>query len=202
MIIYFTPEENNCINNKISDFVNKLSSKGQSTDYYHRQREVNRYKAKMDQMIGKKAEFAVAKYLHDYAHFPLLNPDLEIRQGSYKGWYCDLPYNKINSKLPNIHVKSCTQSTLRFVGDYSWTFQISNKYGKGGYDHIFNIVDDPNEQVALVYLEKFESDEVDIKGIGRWIELRTKLVEPVKPTLKGLKLCLNYRDVECLLQNK
>src|SRR5258708_43160 len=104
--IMLTKEHNESINKSIDEFVSKLRTKKQSTNYYVDNRNANEEKAAQDIFLGKKAEYMTALALHKKFNLPLLNPDLEIRDGTSKGWEVDLPYASIDPKLSNIHVKS------------------------------------------------------------------------------------------------
>lgn len=181
-------ELNNEINREIQVFVDAMSEKKQSVEYYTKNRSVKADKAIEDIFLGKKAEYFVAIGLEQYCGIPYVKPDLSIRKGKKKGWDADLVLPEVN-----MHVKACSDKTVKFCKDYSWTFQYSNKSGKNGKDQIF---EENKDIVALVYLPNHLSNSGEIKVISYWKDLINHLRDPLKPTLIGMKKCLYYKDIE------
>lgn len=183
-------ETNNEINRKIQVFVDAMSEKKQSVDYYIKNRSVKAEKAIEDIFLGKKAEYFVSIGLFREFKIPYTEPDLSIRKGKKKGWDADLTIPGVN-----VHVKACSDKTVKYCKDFSWTFQYSNKSGKNGKDKIF---EDDKDVVALVYLPNPLSNIAEIKVISYWRDLSEHLKDPLKPTLIGMKKCLYYKDLENL----
>lgn len=188
--IELSDKTNNEINKKIQIFVDAMSEKKQSVDYYTKNRSVKAEKAIEDIFLGKKAEYFVSIGLEQEFKIPYCEPDLSVRKGRKKGWDADLVL-----KDSNIHVKACSDKTVKYCKDYSWTFQYSNKSGKNGKDKIF---DDDKDIVALVYLPNHLSNYGEIKVISYWKDISKYLKDPLKPTLIGMKKCLYYKDLENL----
>lgn len=188
--IDITEDLNNQINKKIQIFVDAMSEKKQSVDYYTKNRSVKAEKAMEDIFLGKKAEFFVAIGLQRWCGMAYVEPDLTIRTGRKKGWDVDLTL-----KDYNLHVKACSDKTVKYCKDFSWTFQYSNKSGKNGKDKIF---EEEKDVVALVYLPNHLSDVGEIKVISYWKDLSKYLRDPLKPTLIGMKKCLYYKDIESI----
>lgn len=191
--IILTEDLNREINSRIKEFANQLKRGKQSIDYYSKKRNVKAAKAYEDICLGKKAEYILAIHLGAKYNFPVLIPDIEIRKGNKKGWKIDLPYNEINSQYPNIHVKACSDSTLKFCQDYSWTFQYNNNNDKFGQDDLFKY--NNNDLIAMMFLENYESSYGVIKAILPWEKLKKHLKNPLKRTLIGLKVCIYYKDL-------
>lgn len=186
--ITLAEKENVKLNKKIQQFVDNLSSKKQSVDYYVSHRNVKAEKAMADIFLGKKAEYFTSLALKKYYNIEYLEPDLEIRKGRKKGWDCDLPYSNFN-----LHVKSCNAKTVKFCKDYSWTFQLSNNNGFNGKDKLLS--EEKNDLISLVYIDNHLSNTGVIKAILPWDLVGSKLKDPIKPTLIGLKKCLYYKDL-------
>ena len=192
--VTFEEALNKEINNRIKNFADQLKTNKQSIAYYTQKRNVKSEKAYEDICLGKKAEFILAIHLGIKYNFPIISPDLEIRKGNKKGWGIDLPYAQINSQYPNIHVKACSNSTLKFCQDYSWTFQYNNRNDKFGQDDLFKY--NNNDLIAMMFLENYESRYGVIKAILPWEKIKLYLKDPLKPTLQGLKLCVYYKDLK------
>lgn len=187
-----------------SGFVNRMTDANQSVRYYVIKRNASYQKAKEDIFVSKKTEYLTLVGLVKLFNFPQIKLDLEVRNGGSKGWAHDLPFNDVDARFPNVHVKACTDMTLRYCSDYSWTFQYSNNDWKGGKDSIFNTK--ANDLVVLIHLPNPESNKATIKAILPTRKLLTinngnfeYLRDPVKKTLVGLKKCVYYED---LLKNK
>jgi hypothetical protein len=193
------PEEiNSKINAKIEIFGKQMKNKGQSIDFYASNRNTNKEAATLNTLLGKKAEFiAMCGFKKEFG-FPVLLPDLKIRQGWQKGWDKDLPYSKIESKLPDFHVKSCDSWSYSFCDDYSWTFQYNNSNGFFGRDSIFS-ESSAADLVAMVYIDHWQSRFGVIKVILPWSIVCQYLKDPIKKSHVGKKKCLYYKD---LLANK
>ncbi len=184
--------ENNKINKEINNFVIAMDGKKQSINYYSKQR--NATKAADDIRLGKKAEYFIAKYMCQQFGHQMYNPDMEIRNGKHKGWFTDLSYI-VNEQKINIHVKACSIITYNYCGDYSWTFQYSNKNKVFGTDSLFK-TSTPNDIIALVFLTNPISHYCIIKAIIPWCVLKNKLKHPRKENLIGLKKCIYYNDLK------
>lgn len=183
--VYFGGFENQVIDYESNEFVEKMF---ESANYYKMMRNVRAERAKLDMFVGKKAEFLVARFLHEKFSLPLISPDMEIRKGRAKKWVCDLIYEGVN-----VHVKCCTASTVKWVQDFSWTFQWSNNTGKNGKDDIFDEMND--DYLALVYIENERVATGTVKGLVKIKDIKPLLKDPKKTTLIGVKKCLYYKDL-------
>lgn len=194
--VTFPKEDNRLINEKILPFVKEMSKPGQSIDLYAACRKANKIKAQKDNLIAKKSEYMVAKFMSSRHGFPFMDIDLEVRTGKKKGWKPDLPYNEINPTLPIIHVKSLDRKSLEIIGDYSWTFQLKNEDDDGGRDPILDIVD-PGEFVALVYIHNFECHHGIIKAIvpAHILVSQKFLKDPVFERYFGIKKCVYFENI-------
>jgi hypothetical protein len=198
-VVVFSEETNKKINERINTFVKKLDQKNQSLDFYRRKRKASIRKAYDDNLLSKKAEFFAAWYFYKNLNFPIVSPDLEIREGSSKGWKPDLPYSKKDPSLPNVHVKSCRYWMLDFCGDYSWTIQYHDDTGYGK-DHLFY---GPNtDLVACVLLNNYMSPNGIIKAIVPWGIVKQHLDLPVKKSFQNDKRCIYYKNLLNTVRNK
>lgn len=157
-----------------------------SHNYYAQYRCANTVKANLDQHVGKKGEYFVAYYLHTLG-LPLLTPDMDIYDSKLKNWRADLEYDGLD-----VHVKSCSKM---WGNDYSWVFNWSNTYGSGGKDKIFET---ESGLIACIYMENSESPTANLKAIIPWKNAKTMLKNPVVERLRGLKLCLYYKDLQSI----
>lgn len=192
--VLFSNYWNNKINYAIHKYVHALKSNNQSYFYYSKYRNSSTEKALKDNFCGKKGEAFVNHFLRYNKNFPCINVDLKIRSGKEKGWFPDLPYKGKNNNFPNIHVKTCSRFTLDFVGDYSWTFQVSNNNNLGGKDEIFKH-ENYNDIVSLVYLENPEDCNCVIKRFCYWRDLVKHLKDPIRFDKKGIKKCIYLKDL-------
>lgn len=192
--ITLTYDDNRKCNDILLNFVNTLSKRGQSHQYYEENRGTNARKAARDNFLGKKAEVLVAMYLRDQRQFPKIAVDVEIREGAGKKWKVDLPYSEIVKGFPGVHVKACLESITDLADDYTWTFQWSNKSGKGGKDDIFNGPD--TDLVAFVTMKEPEDPVGIIRAIMPWGEVFKMLRDPRVESLKGMKVCVYYKDLK------
>ena len=177
---------------KINDFCSKLET---SKKYYDDKRKASR--AEENIKIGKYGEIGTYMFLRKY-NFPELKIDFEIRDGNKKGWVADLPYNSVNNKYPNIHVKTCDKISSDMVSEqkdiYTWTFQYSNSDDKNGNDILFREYGE-NDIVSLVYIKDMESNDVEIVAMAPWKEIIDILKDPILEKYKGIKKCLYYKDL-------
>lgn len=193
--IVFSQNKNDELNARIEAFVLAMKRKKQSVDYYVENRNVEASKAAEDIFLGKKAEYIALAALVKYFNYPTLDIDLEIREGSSKGWDKDLQFNRIDSNFPNVHVKACSSHTYRICdNDYSWTFQKSNNNGKFGSDDVLNEMS--NDLVAMVYLDNPKSNKGIVKAIIQQKSIFQYLKLPKKVSLWGLKRCIYYDDLK------
>lgn len=192
--VSLTDEQNEEVNKLIERFVNEMLGDQQSVSYYNKRR--NASKAAEDIFLGKKSEYLALLAMHKEFGFPLVKPDLEIRNGRKKGWEPDLPFREVDSSFPNVHVKACSKFTYDYCKDYSWTFQYSNNTGICGKDDLF--LSETEDLVALVYVENSRSKNGVIKSVLPFSEIRKHLKDPIKKTLVGLKKCLYYQDINTL----
>lgn len=193
--IKFSREENESINKEIEKFVTGLNEKNQSIRYYAEMRNTSDKIACRSSCEGKKGEFGSSHILKGVFGLPLVLPDTKIYTSKKKNWDCDLPYHE-NGDLPPVHVKSCTAFTLRFVKDYSWSFNWGNAFGGGGKDKLFKAGEESNDMVALMYMENWDSDEVIMKAFLPWKEIKPLLRDPLKKDKKSIKKCLYFKDLK------
>lgn len=194
-----TPDKNLATNDRIKEFVDAMSAKRQSHEFYAEERNTTVDKAAEDDFLGKKGEVFALLYLRDELGFPSIKVDLEIRHGAKKGWTVDLPFSQADDAYPDVHVKTCHQKLVDYVGDYSWTFQYANKNAAGGRDDIFGGPDDV--LVAFVFVERPYARQGTIKAIFPWKDVKHLLREPKKEDKQGLKKCIYYADLKALIEN-
>lgn len=185
---------NDRVNEQINDFVAAMSGRDQSAGYYTDRRRAPASKVADDIAVGKKAEFFALLALYRHYGFPSVPVDLEIRRGKKKGWATDLPFASVDARFPNAHVKACSDKTISFCGDFSWTFQIGDARGTSGIDDIFMRGND--DILVLVYLADAVTPEAVVKAIIPWDTAQLHLADPRKASLVGLKKCLYYADLK------
>jgi hypothetical protein len=174
----------------LKKFQAKLSSKKQSTGFYSSQRAAS--KPGRDILMGKVGELLATKFFHQ--HDVSVLPDLKIRGSSEKNWDCDLMPSPNNKEvLPPIHVKSCDETTVRIVGQMSWTFQLGNTNSSGGKDKLFD--SDGNDVVVFVYVESIENVCGTVVAVMPWKDVLPLLKDPKVAKYKGLKKCLYMDDI-------
>lgn len=179
-IIRLSAEKNKEINSTIEQFVQALED---GFSYYHMNR--NASKMAKDTFLGKKAEFVVAMT------FDIEDTlDIDIREGSKKGWQEDLVL-----KGKKLHVKCCNENTVKFCGDKSWTFQFSNKYDIYGRDPLLGEKAD-EDLICLTYMKSEEDSELEICYMGEWGKIKDELKDPVSNKLKGIKKCIYLNDIK------
>ena len=153
-------------------------------------------KYKGDNFIAKCAETVAALYFQQKHGFPSsITPDLTILKAHEKSWSADLPYNKIDKALPNIHVKSC-RNISRFP--ISWHIQLSNTNGIGGRDSLLNNPDTEDLMcfATVEYDKVIENNKVYLKAcIPVSFILKNNLLAPaIKTSLKKTKSLVYYED--------
>lgn len=180
-------------------FKEKMNTKDQSAGYYREKR--NATAPLGDITIGKFGEFVACFGLRAIG-FPKIMPDTSVRQGSGKGWDCDLPFGKSDNTFFNSHVKTCDQGTSNYVqrvrGDqYTWTFQWANRTGSGGRDKLF---DNPNssEVIWFMFVPDLGSKKPRLIASAPWNKLQGILKDPLSEKLKGLKKCVYSEDLIAL----
>lgn len=176
---------------QITNFTQHMCGDGQSKEYYERRR--NAHRAIDNIKIGKYGEFA-ANYILSSLGLPSISIDCEIRHGKNKQWQCDLPYSDINLDYPNCHVKTCDDHSYNYVGDYSWTFQLSNVNGNGGTDKLFK-PEFEQDIVIMIYVTTLQNPVVKLCASSPFYLLKPKMREPIAGHLKGLKACVYYKNL-------
>lgn len=180
MFVKLEDHEFSNISKTLNGFIEAMSAKNQSGDYYVKERRAVSEKVMKDIHLGKMAEFLVSRALHNIG-YPLLEPDCLVV--NKKTWGADLQYSKFG--FPDVHVKACCQWTFDYCKDFSWTFQTK--------DDLFR--KSSNDLVALVYLERYNSAQGEIKAILPWDIIKHKLKDPIKKDFVGQKKCLYYKDL-------
>lgn len=188
-------------NEQIEQFISELSKKGQSCEHHAKYRNTNARKAADDHRLGKKAEIFAAWYLGHNKGFPLSKiVHFEIRKGRSKGWGADLPYaEKVDKRLPNVHVKSCSKRTADRWG-CTWTVQLSDRTGFGMDKTFLSGPDD--DLVVFVYLDDYKSSQATIKAIVPCSEARKLLKLPMLEKYHGKKVSIYYNDLVDLMQKR
>ena len=192
--------------NQINNFTEKMLNKGQSSQYYFKQR--NASFPKKDIEIGKYGEFAASLILHSgkitLDRFPALMPDFEIRKGGSKGWDCDLPFSIKDKNFPDCHVKTCDQNSSDFVNrasggssKYTWTFQYGNVSGNGGRDELF-FKPDSEELILFMFVPFLEGKKAKIVASAPWNKLQKIIKDPIASKFKGIKKCIYSEDLIAL----
>jgi len=179
-------EANNKVNADCRSFTESMEGKGQSLEYYEENRAA--WDPWYDVFVGKKAEYFASLYMTYKKDYPLVYPDVSVRQGYRKGWGFDLTYED----LPSVHVKSCTQRTIDSVGDYSWTWQWKNQHDDGGRDRVFT-QEEPG-LVVCVFLPSLSAPTADIKLVLPTEMMLEKVRDPKSTTHIGFKKCLYFAD--------
>lgn len=179
---------------KVFGFSAEMNVLNQSAEFYATNRGTTKEKAANNTELGKYGELAAYYFLHS-VKFPKVPLDFDKRIGVKKGWFCDLPFSKQDSKYPNCHIKTCNTNTVRYAHDYSWTFQWANLRGKpGGKDILFS---NPlsNELIIFMHVENLELGKSKLIATAPWFLCQDIFEEPVNPNLKGLKKCIYYKDL-------
>lgn len=194
MKITFPSDINTEINQIVKVFVDTQKGDGQAIENYEKNRRATY--AYENNILGKKGEFFAHEALATLFGFPNIDIDLEVREGRSKGWMPDLPYTSKYDTIPNVHVKTCDDFTVRYAGP-SWTFQLKNANGFGGTDPILE-KGLPTDLVAFVYLPSWESEFAIVHAIVPWgaITKYPLLQMPVKANLKDIKRCVYLSDLQ------
>lgn len=152
-----------------------------SEQYYEQSR--NAVYAAKNIADGKIGELCVMYYLHEMYGMPLVDIDVESREGSGKGWRPDLMYPNLN-----IHVKTSTEEMNDRLGCRTWTFQYGNLSGVGGRDPMFRN-ECHSDYVALVELmaDRQSYRMVYTAPVSYMIP---RMRDPIKRDLIGLKKCI------------
>jgi hypothetical protein len=166
-------------------------------EYYHRERNVNNIEyAKLQDFLAKIGEFYAQLYLAKRFNFPSnVLPDLKIIPRHLKSFSADLQY-KTTSNFPNVHVKTCFDSTFNFCKDYSWIIQFSNKSGYGGKDDLFLKSRTRDDLMVLVHVG--DTYRGTIKAILSVSETLSLLREPLREDKKGIKKAIYFSDIRDL----
>ncbi len=191
----FSESENLKVNRRIAHFANRMGERRQSAEHYVERRNANPRNTWRNQAESKKSEYVVRRYLCGQHRYPQVEIDFEVREGIHKGWKPDLPFSDSGIGYPDVHVKSCSRSVHGYVGDFTWTFQLKNKDGRGGRDPLFGLSPSARDLVAFVFLETWEARTGIIKAIVPWNKIVKFLRDPKKPNLAGIKKCLYHADL-------
>jgi len=183
------------VENRINIFVDGLRKKGQSVDYYTANRSVSGQKAINDLIVSKWAECHALIYYRLFLKFPKCSVDFEIRENNEKGWGKDLPFNKLDDKFPDVHVKSCREYIRDYVGDYSWTFQKHNNNDRFGTDPLFDSPDSGDLITGVCLHNDFHYATICFTAPWKLIISNKLLKSPKKEDKKRLKECIYYKDL-------
>lgn len=187
---------NDKINLNAKKYADGMTGKSQSIDYYGKNRNAgDPEKTYWDTFNGKKGEYFASIILNKKFGFPYLEPDCSILPGRQKNWDPDLPYNNNHPTLPNVAVKTCSNSTYHYCNDYSWTFQYSNNNGIGGQDTLLDSTDD-NYYIALMHVPKPKENIGILMVFAPWTKVSPYLKDPLSQRLVGLKQCLYFEDLQ------
>ena len=167
------------------------------TSHYTGERATNQSKAWQDIAQGKYGEIFANQVLIAKLGFPSIPVDFAIYRTERKSFAADLPYKSMGYRnFPNVHVKTCSLSTKRMVGEESWTFQWGNQTKAGGKDSLFT---DPASEdvVAFVYLENYAAHRCTLIATAPICILHgADLFRPPRKADKvGLKKCIYYSDL-------
>ncbi len=150
-------------------------------------------------IFGKYAELVAALFFRNNG-FPHIMPNLDPNIPINKKWNPDLPFG--NKNFPNFHVKSCNFWLYqKLKGEFSWTFQYKDKDGPNGTDKLFNDLSS-KELTVFVYVKNLVEGISKIMATAPWCLFNKLLVDPEKPDLKGIKKCLNFKDLEKAAANQ
>ena len=164
----------------------------ESSDYYVKNRDADKDKAKKDIALGKIAEFIAAEFIPSIDPSLPTNvvPDITVYSSSKKSWAPDLEFPSLS-----VDVKSYIVS--RFPP--SVTFQWANQSGaNGGRDHFFDEarVSARNEIVCLVSMNPSDLRESRVHSIVSRDSALPMFKDPVSERLIGFKKCLYFKDLE------
>jgi len=194
----FPEEENKSLNAVISGFADAMNVPGQSSEYWTGER--NAVDPWENNARGKKGEYGLVEILHQEFGLPRMEVDIEIRKGRKKGWREDLILDEDHDRMPRFHAKTCNLNTyMKYGKDYSWIFQVDNKKSKGGKDPITSgIYPYPNDVVAFMYVETWESPTVHLKALVPVGALHdwNQFKDPWKRDLRNIKTAVYLRHLE------
>lgn len=192
--VYFQHDVNERINDKIREFVEK---NGAAHAHWNKRRQSHR--SCDNDLSGKKGEVIVAHC----QGLPLEAVDWTIYEPRQKHFGADLQVGDVR------HVKTCTDFTVEYLrthhrrgADLSWTFQYQDHNNETGVDELFTNHEHDNELCAFVYVPEWYSDRGRLVAILPWGEVRELLENPADEKKRGEKLCLYYKELERVYQNK
>ena len=166
-----------------------FAAKGNYEEYQRRNPGVSRNKFFDDTFIGKQGEFASAYFVDKYSEYGFVPPDCKQYPIHLKNYDPDHKYLEFN-----VHVKS-RRNNNGFPP--SWLFQRSNPSGGGGNDSLYSR---PNRVRDIIFLmEIAENDTPYLVGWCTWRYAHSKLKNPIKKSLIGIKDALYEEDLDTTL---
>ena len=189
--IVFSKDQNDKINSEVDEY---MAGMGPCIDHYlHKRKATNPETVKKNLFGGKKAEYFATDFFQRDFGFPVTPPDVTIYDSKHKGWDSDLEFSKTNIAYPDVHVKSCSDNTLGSVGDYSWTWNYANSWGRGGKDSLFRKTN--ADLIAMVFLSTGRSAESTVKAVLPWSVVLEYLKDPALDRFIGIKKCIYQGDL-------
>lgn len=182
LTIYFTDEEWNVYYNLCNKYAKEeLES---TLAQKNRRNQFNKDAMIHQTTTGKIAEWAVTLLLSEKGE-KVSDPDMEIYTAYKKSFDADL-----NVDGHDLHVKSQSEESAERFGT-SWMFQ----YNGRGHGHRDPLLTYDNGLVAFCVVS-FKHKAVRLEGICEFQNIRDKLREPVKQSLKNTKRCIYLEDLK------
>lgn len=168
---------------KSIDFSIHMERKGQSIEYYNKNR--NASFAKNNIILGKMGEVFAAFFIKEMFGLEVFDPDFTIYKSKFKSWEGDLG--------GLIHVKTCDYKTFRYVKQYSWTLNEGNLFDVYGKDNILK--NSNHSTIIFVYMDDYSKNRAIICFMSDVESVKPYLRDPISKKLKGLKKCIYYDDI-------
>jgi hypothetical protein len=156
---------------------------GESKTHYNQAR--NASKAMTDIYNGKLGEFKACTFVEDYLGIPI-QPSLIIYTKDMKDFSRDILVAGVNT-----HVKTCGTENWGNRGP-SWVFQLSDKYGRGGTDSLFNKSPEDLQKELGIFVQ-IEGRVGRILLVSAMDVVMENLEPPQLDKYRGIKMCL-YLD--------
>jgi hypothetical protein len=178
-----------------------VSSMYPSFEHYVAERAADKNAVALQVFNGKLAEFFALKFAVQKLNFPKCEIDLEIREGSKKGWVVDFPFNSMDKNLPNGHCKNCTPFAKNMAGEYSWSFQFKNNSNGYGRDPLFDCPDSMDLVFGTYVIDSYNAI-VLVTAPWKVMVDNNILRPPIKEDKKEIKKCIYYSDLLRLAGDK
>lgn len=168
-------------------FANKMAKKGFSE--HRKRRQFNLEKSKNDFLLGVVGEYITYNSLKNTT-FNLSLPDTKIYDAYNKSWDPDLKSSQYEFAVKTYNINS-SFSTI------SWTFQWSNRNGKGGKDKwVFKdkIPDSNFVSMVVCDLDKMNGRIASLIRLSL-LHQKNMFKYPILHRLKEIKRCVYWNDL-------